>query len=391
MPTAFQLACPPIPLVRIAIVGLGQRGMKTLERYADIQGAEIVCLADLNDDRLLLAQEALKRTGRPKARAFTGKDAWQEACRQPEVDLVYICTEWRSHTPIAVVAMECGKHVAVEVPAATTIDECWQLVRTAEATQRHCFMTENCCYDLVALQTLEMHRRGLLGQITHLEGAYIHNLTVPSRHHSGGITDTRQNWMERSCALHGGNPYPTHGMGPMAQLLGLHREDRLEWLVSVTAEGVALPGQPPKGRVNTALLRTRKGVTLMLQLDVTTPRPYSRIQTVCGTLGFVQKYPLTTVQLEDTEALTGDAALQYLDQFSTSPAALLWKKGHELGVPNEMNFAMDARLIYCLQEGLPLDIDVYDAAEWSCLAELTQQSANLGGMPVRIPDFMGTP
>lgn len=392
MPTAFQLTCPPIPLVRIALIGLGGRGMKTLERYAYISGAQIVCLADLDPTRIELAQSVLQRTHRPMAQCLVGDDAWHKACHLPEVDLVYICTEWRSHTPIALEAMRSGKHVAVEVPAATTLEECHQLVHTAEQTQRHCFMAENCCYDLFALQTLEMHRQGLLGHITHLEGAYIHNLTHPSRHTPDGTNDTRKNWMERSCALHGGNPYPTHGMGPMAQLLGLHRSDCMKQLVSLTAKGV-VPNDSPanlvRGRVNTTLIQTRQGVTLMLQLDVTTPRPYSRLQTVCGTRGFVQKYPLPTVQTAETNGpLTGQIALDYMERFSTSPAALLWKEGHALGVPNEMNYAMDARLIHCLQNGLPLDIDVYDAAEWSCIAELTQLSAGQGGIPVNIPTFL---
>ena len=391
MPHVFQLACPPLPEVRIALIGLGSRGLKTLERYAFIEGARIVCLADLDPARCALGQEALRQSKRPDADLLSGLDAWEEACRRPDVDLVYICTEWNSHTPMAVRAMREGKHVAVEVPAATTVEECWQLVRTAEDTQRHCFMAENCCYDLFALETLEMHRRGLLGTITHLEGAYIHNLTVPSRS-KRGVTDTRHNWMERSCALHGGNPYPTHGMGPMAQLLGLHRSDCMKQLVSLTAKGVVPDDSPAnlvRGRVNTTLIQTRQGVTLMLQLDVTTPRPYSRLQTVCGTCGFVQKYPLPTVQTAETNGpLTGQIALDYMERFSTSPAALLWKEGHALGVPNEMNYAMDARLIHCLQNGLPLDIDVYDAAEWSCIAELTQLSAGQGGIPVNIPTFL---
>lgn len=387
MSTTIPLACPPIPLVRIALIGLGARGMKTLERYAYIPGAQIVCLADLDARRVEAAQQTLRLTGRPAALGLTGPGAWREACRLPGADLVYICTEWSTHAIMAIEAMNCGKHAAVEVPAATTLEECRRLVRTAETTHRHCFMAENCCYDLFTLQTLEMHRQGHLGHITHLEGAYIHNLTG-TRATGGG---TRHSWMENSCALHGGNPYPTHGIGPMAQLLSLHRPDRMERLVSLTARGTADPADPSgtlRGRVNTTLIRTVGGVTLMLQLDVTTPRPYSRLQTVCGTLGYVQKYPLPTVQTVHTpQALTGEEALDYMERYSTSPAAQLWKEGHRLRVPNEMNYAMDARLIHCLRHGLPLDISVYDAAEWSAIAELTQRSARQGGEPIPIPQF----
>lgn len=386
MAKALNLRCPALPLVRIALVGLGQRGMKTLKRYAYISGAEIRAVADLSPERVKAANAALALSGRPQAQELWGDEAWLRACRLPDVDLIYICTEWGMHTPIAVEAMRCGKHVAVEVPAATTVSECRQLVQTAEETQRHCFMTENCCYDLFTLQTLEMHRLGLLGEITHCEGAYIHDLTRPSRQ-TGGQTDTRRNWMERACEQHGGNPYPTHGIGPIGRLLGFHRHDRMVSLTAITSRGVAC-GETVRGCISNALIRTERGVSILLQLDVTTPRPYSRLQTVCGTRGFVQKYPLPAVQLFPQDALTGDEALAAMQKYATSPEARLWHEGHSKGVENEMNYAMDARLVHCLRNGLPLDIDVYDAAEWSCLAELTQTSARSGGAPVEIPSFL---
>lgn len=386
MPSAFQLACQPIPTVRIALIGLGQRGMKTLQRYASIQGTEIRYIADLCPERLQLANKKLVESQRCEAKILLGKEAWREACRKDDVDLVYICTEWSSHTLMAVEAMHCGKHVAVEVPAATNVSECWQLVRTAEKTQRHCFMTENCCYDFFALGTYEMNRLGLLGDITHCEGAYIHNLATYDNE-AGLTSETHRNWMELSCSTHGGNPYPTHAIGPIAQLLGFHRTDRMLTITSLTARGVA-GKQGLIGRVNTSLIQTENGVSVMLQLDVSTPRPYSRLQTVCGSRGFVQKYPLPTIQYEGKEALVGDDALKEMQRYATSESSRLWIEGHEKGVENEMNYAMDARLIHCLRNGLPLDIDVYDAAEWSCLAELSQQSARLGGVPIAIPDFL---
>lgn len=386
MSSVFRLTCPPVPKVRIALIGLGQRGMKTLQRYAYIEGAEICAVADLYPQRTADANAALNADGRPQARELTGTEAWKTACRLAGIDLVYICTEWSSHTMIAVEAMKCGKHVAVEVPAATSLAECRLLVRTAEETRRHCFMTENCCYDLFALETLELHRQGQLGDITHCEGAYIHHLFSPAKG-QGLLSDTRRNWMMRSCSTHGGNPYPTHGIGPIAQLLGFHRTDRMKSLVSVTAKGAETNGRTT-GSINTSLITTEHGVSILLQLDVTTPRPYSRLQTVCGTLGYVQKYPLPTMQTADAEAVFGEEALNRMSAYATSPAARLWHEGHAKGVDNEMNYAMDARLIHCLRHGLPLDIDVYDAAEWSCLAELSQRSALLGGRPVEIPDFL---
>lgn len=386
MPTVANLACTPIPLVRIALIGLGGRGMKTLERYAFIHGAEIRYLVDIDEQRVLLANQKLTQSGRPQTKVLIGEKAWAEACSMQDVDVVYICTEWRSHTTIATEAMRCGKHVIVEVPAATTLRECWQLVETAEKTRRHLFMAENCCYDFFALQTLEIKRRGLFGQIMHCEGAYIHNLNEYKFAPQHG--DTKHNWMIHSCAQHGGNPYPTHAIGPIAQLLDFHNQDRMMRLVSLSSS-ITIPNEcnSELGHINNTLILTERGVSILLQLDVSTNRPYNRLQTVCGTKGFAQKYPLPTLQLEGEKLLTGNEALSAMQKFATSPASQLWQRGHQLGVPNEMNYAMDARLIYCLQNGLPLDIDVYDAAEWSCLAELTQLSASQGNIPIDIPQF----
>lgn len=386
MPTVANLACTPIPLVRIALIGLGGRGMKTLERYAFIHGAEIRYLVDIDEQRVLLANQKLTQSGRSQAKVLIGEKAWAEACSMQDVDVVYICTEWRSHTTIATEAMRCGKHVIVEVPAATTLRECWQLVETAEKTRRHLFIAENCCYDFFALQTLEIKRRGLFGQIMHCEGAYIHNLNEYKFAPQHG--DTKHNWMIHSCAQHGGNPYPTHAIGPIAQLLDFHNQDRMMRLVSLSSS-ITIPNEcnSELGHINNTLILTERGVSILLQLDVSTNRPYNRLQTVCGTKGFAQKYPLPTLQLEGEKLLTGNEALSTMQKFATSPASQLWQRGHQLGVPNEMNYAMDARLIYCLQNGLPLDIDVYDAAEWSCLAELTQLSASQGNIPIDIPQF----
>lgn len=382
----LEFRTEPIKNIRIALIGLGQRGMKTLERYAYIRGAEIRCVADLDEERLEIANAVLAASGRPQARKMVGEEAWREVCRQDDVDLVYICTEWRTHTPMAVEAMTCGKHVAVEVPIATTIEECWQIVDTAERTRRHCFMTENCCYDNFALATLEMSREGLFGELTHVEGAYIHDLR-DTLGLSASAAAKQQKWMEVSFARHGGNAYPTHGMGPIGWLINLHRGNRMTHLVSMTAKGAGTDNM--LGKVNSTLIQTAAGITILQQLDVTTPRPYSRLQTICGSEGYAQKYPLPTLRLADSDnVLIGNDALQKADGFmQKNPASGYWNEGHGAGVPNEMNYAMDCRLVHCLHYGLPLDIDVYDAAEWSAIAPLTKLSAEKGGMPVEVPDF----
>lgn len=373
----FRLACAPLPVVRIGFIGLGNRGMATLRRYLVIEDVEIVALCDINQTHLAEAAELLHSHGMSQPVLLDAEDGWRALCRRDDVDLIYICTDWLTHTPMACYAMEQGKHVAIEVPAATTVEECWQLVDTAERTRRHCFMLENCCYDTFHQATLTMADEGLLGTLTHLEGAYIHDLRDKYE------ADGPKGWMARLCGQHKGNPYPTHGIGPVCQLLKIHRGDKLDYLVSMTPS----TDVPHDVCVNNTLIRTIKGKTILLQYDVTTPRPYSRMQTVCGTRGYVQKYPRRCIMLDGHEPVKGDAVEPLVAQYTSPDIAAIQAEGYRLGVTNIMNYTMDRRLIYCLREGLPLDIDVYDAAEWSCIAELSEQSALNGGIPVKIPDF----
>lgn len=373
----LRLACAPLSLVRIGFIGLGNRGMATLKRYLVIDDIEIVALCDVNTAHLGAAAELLRAEGKHCPVLLDSPEGWRAMCQREDIDLVYICTDWLTHTPMACFAMEQGKHVAIEVPAATTVEECWQLVDTAERTRRHCFMLENCCYDTFHQATLTMAEEGLLGTLTHLEGAYIHDLRDKYE------ADGPKGWMARLCGQHKGNPYPTHGIGPVCQLLKIHRGDKLDYLVSMTPS----TDVPYDVCVNNTLIRTVKGKTILLQYDVTTPRPYSRMQTVCGTRGFVQKYPRRCIMLDGQELVKGDAVESLIAQYTRPDIANIQAEGHRLGVANIMNYTMDRRLIYCLREGLPLDIDVYDAAEWSCIAELSEQSALNGGIPIKIPDF----
>lgn len=373
----LQLRCEPLPTVRIGFIGLGNRGMATLRRYLVIDGVEIVALCDIHRDHLYDAATLLVGDDRHFPALLDTTDGWRQLCERDDVDLIYICTDWLTHTPMACYAMEQGKHVAIEVPAATTVEECWQLVDTAERTRRHCFMLENCCYDTFHQATLTMAQQGLLGTLTHLEGAYIHDLRDKYD------ADGPKGWMARLCGQHKGNPYPTHGIGPVCQLLDIHRGDRLDYLVSLTPA----TDVPHDVCVNNTLIRTVNGKSILLQYDVTTPRPYSRMQTVCGTRGFVQKYPKCCIMFDGKEPVMDDAVEAIVSQYTQPHIAAIQEEGYRLGVPNIMNYTMDRRLIECLRQGLPLDIDVYDAAEWSCIAELSEQSALQGGVPVKIPDF----
>lgn len=381
---ALQLACPPLPVVRIGFIGLGNRGMATLKRYLVIDGVTIKVLCDLSRHHLEEAQTLLLNAGHSAADLYNEPTGWKELCKRDDIDLIYICTDWLTHTPMAVFAMQHGKHVAIEVPAATSIDECWLLVDTAEQTQRHCYMLENCCYDPFSMSAFTMERQGVFGDITHCEGAYIHDLrdkyTADER--NGGYHD---GWMARFCNEHSGNPYPTHGIGPICQLLHIHRGDRLDYLVSLSPD--TGKGRTQGVYMNNTLIRTVGGKSILLQYDVSTPRPYSRMQTICGTKGFIQKYPRRCLSIDGQEPVCDNDIEPILRNNEHPLTAPILRDGEQLNVPNIMNYTMDRRLIHCLRKGLPLDIDVYDAAEWSCLTELSEQSARNGSRPVKIPDF----
>ena len=396
------LAHPPIPLVRIGFIGLGNRGLLTLKRYMLMEHVEIKALCEIRPGNLAKGQAVLAENGYPEALGYAGKDGWKEMCSREDIDLIIICTDWLTHTPMAVYAMQQGRHVAIEVPAAMTITECWQLVDTAEQTRRHCIMLENCCYDAFALTTLNMARKGLFGEIMHVEGAYIHDLRSMyfADENEGGF---HNHWNKTYCMEHTGNPYPTHGLGPVCQILNIHRGDRMTHLVSMSTTQAGLSeyarntfgeNSPEAkqtyllGDMNTTLIQTAKGKTIQIQYSTSHPRPYSRSHTICGTRGFAQKYPVPTICLENEPNKENTVSTDELMQTYCHPfTSTIGEEATRKNAPNEMNYIMDYRLIYCLHHGLPLDMDVYDAAEWSCITELSEQSVLNGNCPIEIPDF----
>lgn len=402
----LNLRHTPIQIVRVGIIGLGNRGIANLKRYLQLElhGVEITALADVSDTSVHKAQSILKENNRAKASSYVGIEAWKDLCQNSQVNLVMICTDWLTHCKMATYAMECGKHVALEVPAAITVDECWKLVHTAEKTSMHCTMLENCCYDPFALTTLNMVRQGLLGEMSHVEGAYIHDLR-PYYFKSEAEGGTHNNWTLDYCTKHTGNPYPTHGLGPISKVLDLNNQDYMVSLTSMSSCQQSLSQFAKQhygemtdeakvafkmGDMNTTLIKTAKGKTIMLQYSVALPRPYNRSYTLCGTKGFIQKYPVETITLdpngESPLSLSerNEILLKYEHPFVTE----IGKPAKERGIDNTMNYMMDYRLIDCLQKGLPLDISLYEAVQWSCIAELSEKSVLLDGRPVRIPNFL---
>lgn len=394
-------AAPKIETVRIGVIGLGQRGSEAVERLSYIDGLEIVALCDKYPDRVANSQKSLERMKRPKAKEYSGEEGWKAVCESHDIDLVYTPTPWHLHTPIALLAMKNGKHAAVEVPAAKTIDECWELVETSEKTKKHCMMLENCCYDFFEQLTLNMARQGMFGEIVHAEGAYIHDLTKDWLFNKNAYADM---WRLKENIGHNGNLYPTHGLGPIAQCMNINRGDKFDHLVSMSSNDFTLNNkakelaakddffkgyvdQPYRGNMNTTLIRSNKGKTIMVQHDVSTLRPYSRIHLVSGTKGAAQKWPGPQRIAFGHSWIKAEELKQLEEKYSPPIIKHIGNIAKEVGGHGGMDFIMDWRLIDCLRNGLPLDQDVYDAAAWSCVMPLSQRSVAKKSRTVDIPDF----
>lgn len=407
-------AAPKTGIVRVGFIGLGNRGPEHLRQLVRIDGVAINALCDLRMERVEFAKQLLENTSH-KPKVYTGDvNNWKRLCEQSDIDLIYIATSWDLHVPMALYAMQQGKHVAIEVPAAKTIDQCWQLVNTSEKTKKHCVLLENCCYDFFELLTLNMARQGFLGEIIHCEGAYLHYLL------QGNFAKNKywDMWRLKENATRNGNLYPTHGLGPISQIMNLNRGDKMEYLVSMSSNDFMMKELANKlakkdsyydkyqnknfrGNINTSIIRTHKGKTIMIQHDVSSPRAYSRIHLISGTKACAQKYPLPgKIALAQNWELPEDwektPLPEWIDQkemelleekYKPEIVKKLGVFAKEVGGHGGMDFLINWRLIDCLRNGLPVDIDVYDTALWSALGPLSEASVLHKSSPINVPDF----
>ena len=413
---ALGLKVAPIQTVRVAFVGLGMRGEWAVMRFAHIPGVEIVALCDYEEPRAERFQKYLREAGLAPADIYYGENGYKEVCQRPDVDLVYVATDWNHHFPVAKYAMENGKHAAIEVPSAMNLEQCWELINLSEKLRLHCFILENCCYDEYEMTALAMKQDGLFGEVIRAEGAYIHGLEWFWDSYWKDPNDNDKDnlrWRMKYNMENRGDVYATHGLGPVAQCLDIHRGDRFTTLIAMDTESFVgkewvenKTGKECKefrnGDHTTTLMRTAQGKVIEIQHNVMTPQPYNRLFKLTGTKGYATKYPQPELALSG-EALKGTDAPQMdnLNAHGFMPAAqrdaLLKKyyhpilakyieKGRKMG-HGGMDYVMDARLVYCLQNGLPLDMDVYDLAEWCSLAELGTISMDNNCAAVAFPDF----
>jgi hypothetical protein len=392
----FKVA--PIPTVRVGFVGVGGMGSAHVQNYLNIEGVQIKAICDIRLPHAERSQKWVVEAGQPKPTLYTnGPRDFERMCETEELDLVMTATPWEWHVPVCLSAMKNGKHAVTEVPAAMSLDDCWALVEAAEKYGKHCQMMENCCYDRIELMTLNLVRKGVLGEVLHAEAGYLHDLREV-KFSSQGEGLWRRAWSQKL----DGNLYPTHGLGPVSQCMNINRGDAFDFLVSLSSPTRGLheyavekfgrdsPQAGEKfvlGDVNSSLIKTKLGKTIILIHDTNLPRPYTRINLVQGTRGLAHKWP-------DRIYVEGLAEKPHewddFEKFAAEYEHPLWKaiasrgegRGH-----GGMDYIEDYRLIWSLRHGMPLDQDVYDAAAWSSIVGASCQSVAAKGRPVALPDF----
>ncbi len=416
-----SLACAPLETVKVGIIGLGMRGPGAVSRLSAIPGVRVTALSDLYQARVDARNAWLAQNGFSTAKAYYGsEDEWKKLVEDPEVNLVYIATPWQMHATMVLYALECGKHVACEVPMVFSVEESWQIINKAEEKRVHCMLLENCCYGENEMLALNLVRNNILGTLVHGEGAYIHDLRGWNFRGEGAYEGF---WRLKWNAQHTGNPYATHGLGPICQYMNIGRGDQMRVLTAMSTANIgyseyvkahqaqldalaaksngakygmsdrqALTGPWAMGDMSTALIKTEQGRTIMVQHDTTSPRPYTRLNLISGTRGILKDYPLQIALDPNYDAPhLGWANQAQMAEIQAKFRHPLWRESGEIakkmGGHGGMDFLMDLRLCYCLQNGLPLDINVYESCQWSVLAELTETSAKNDGAPVTVPDF----
>jgi Oxidoreductase family, NAD-binding Rossmann fold len=381
---------------RVAMIGLGGRGTSLLGNLL-AAGAQIVALCDIVKDKAEHAAGLVVAAGQKKPALYTDGDHHYEALvAMNDVDLVIVATPWNWHAPMALATMAHGKDVFVEVPAVTTIDDCWKIVEASEKTRRHCIMLENCCFGYNETLILRMVHAGEFGDLLYGEGAYLHDLRSELFSNAGeGL------WRRTEHTRADGNLYPTHGLGPVANYMGIQRGDRFDYLVSMSApqRGLDLyrkenlrPEDPRSaeryitGDLNTSLIKTAKGLNITVKHGVSTPHPYSRINLIAGTKGIFEDYPPRIY----FDGMNKDEAWGSIDAWKKYEHPL-WKlegeRAQKVGGHGGMDYIMIYRLLDCIRRGLPPDMDVYDAAAWSAVGPLSIMSVSHGSAPVQVPDF----
>jgi len=385
-------------VVRIGMVGVGNRGTGLLRNFLDLPGVEIPAICDINEANLERGQAVVEKAGRKRPEGYSnGLEDFRRMVRRDDLNAVVTATPWEWHAPVAVAAMKAGKYAAVEVPAAITLEECWDLVNTSEQTGMPCMLLENVCYFRNVLMVLNMIRQGVLGELVHAEAGYQHDVRGGKVLPSGDLR-----WRGVHATKRNANVYPTHPIGPVAWWMNINRGDRFTYLVSMSTKSRGLnnyvrkrfgPDHPNakreflQGDINTSLIKTANGLTVTLYHDTNLPRPYNLILRVQGTEG-IYSGTLEKIYIEgrSPKAHTWEDTERYYEQYQHP----IWKAlgqtaseyGHGGGDYIELH-----QFVKAVRNKTQTPIDVYDAATWSVITPLTEQSVASSSAPVDFPDF----
>ena len=394
-------AAPKLDKVGIGFIGLGNRGPVHATQTSRLEGVDIKAVCYLKPERAEKAKKQVTAMGHNPAVYAGSEESWKALCDRTDIDLIYISTPWHLHAPQAVYAMNAGKHVCVEVPAANNLEECWALVETSERTRKHCMMVENACFLFWDLLILNMVRQGFFGDIIHCEGAYIHDL-LDYNFDKNNLQDM---WRLKENIKRNGNLYPTHGLGPVCQVLNINRGDKMDYMVSMSgndfmmakhAEALAATdefykpytGKSYRGNMNTTVIRTALGRTIMLQHDVSSPRVKSLINLVSGSKGTAMEYPLPGRISTGHKGWLSEKEVKDLEEKYMPPIVKrIGEMAKQIGGHGGIDFLMNWHVIDCLRNGLPLSQDVYDAASWTAVGPLSEWSVANRSTSIDIPDF----
>jgi predicted dehydrogenase len=394
-------AAPPLEKVRIAIIGTGQRGPSYIDNMRHVEGAEIRALCDIRPKKVNAAKARLKGTSH-NPDVYSGAEDWKRVCERDDIDLVIVTTPWYMHTMMAVYAMNHGKHVASAVPAAATIEECWLLVETAEKKRQHCKILENICYMPFQLLTLNMARQGCFGEVVHGDCAY--NTSKMANNFSKSFYWDM--WWLKQYASRRGNIYPTHGLGPVSAIMNINRGDKFEFLVSVESNDFMMKAKARelaarddffkpfaekqyRGNMSVTTIRTTMGRTIVIQHDATDPSPESYTHGIYGTKGAALLDPQPARLSVGNHAWVTPAEFKALEEkYTAQITRRLSEAARRIGAGHGGTDLLESwRLIDCLRNGLPLDMDVYDAAAWSAVVPLSQWSVLNRSNSIDFPDF----
>lgn len=394
-------AAPKLDIVGVGIIGLGNRGPGHMNSLSSIEGVEIKALCDIRPEKANAAKKLLEGSGHNPTIYSGNKDEWKKLCEQEDIDLVIIATPWYMHAEMAVYAMNHGKHVGSEVIIAATMEECWQVIETAERTRKHCMMMGNTCYGSFQLLTLNMARQGFFGDIIHGECAYIAN-KIKNNFSKDTYWDM---WWLKQYGNRKGNIYPIHYFGTVCQIMDINRGDKMDYLVSVESKDFKMGEMTKKlastddfykpftdkdfrGNINTSVIKTSKGRTIIVQHDATTFRPHTYIQGIYGTEGSALEFPLPPRISKGEGDWVSPEEYKSLEEKYTPPIVKkIGELAKQVGGHGGIDFIMMWRLIDCLRNGLPLDQDVYDGVSWSSILPLSEWSVNNRSNSIDIPDF----